>query len=148
MNDQLIMEIPPVAPGIFKLPLGEETLPRLLGGFCSACERHYFPRSKYCPICLGDLAEADLGSTGTVYSFTVVRTRAPLGLPEPYGIGYVDLDGTGLRIFCLLDPNCIDRFEAGLPVRLAVGPLGHDGRGAPRLRPFFTPQHTGEERNE
>ncbi len=148
MNDQLMKEIPPVAPGIFTLPHDEETQPRLLGGFCPTCERRYFPRSKYCPVCLGDLAEADLGSTGIVYSFTVVRTRAPLGLPEPYSIGYVDLDGTGLRIFCLLDPNCIERFQAGLPVRLAVGPIGHDGHGAPCLRPFFTPQQTTEERNQ
>lgn len=148
MNDEPVKEIPPVAPGVFTFPPGEESLPRLLGGFCPTCERHYFPRSKYCPACLGALAEADLGSTGTVYSFTVVRTRAPLGLPQPYGIGYVDLDGTGLRIFCLLDPNCIERLQAGLPVRLAVGPLGHDGRGAPRLRPFFTPRQASEERSK
>ncbi len=148
MNDEPVKEIPPVATGIFTLPAGEGSQPRLLGGFCPRCEKHYFPRSKYCPACLDTVVEADLGSTGTVYSFTVVRTRAPLGLPQPYSIGFVDLDGTGLRIFCLFDPNCIERLQAGLPVRLAVEPLGHDGRGTPRLRPFFTPQHASGERSE
>jgi len=147
MNQESTQAIAPVAPGIFVVPSGEGSQPRLIGGSCPSCEKHYFPRPKYCPSCLGPVEEADLGSTGTVYSFTVVRTRAPLGLPEPYGIGYVDLDGTGLRVFCLFDPACIDDLQAGLQVRLAVGQLGHDGRGTPRMRPFFTPQRAGRERS-
>ena len=85
------------------------------------------------------MEEVDLGSEGTLYSFTVIRTKPPLGLPQPYSVGFVDLKkGKDLRIFCLLDPMAIDRLRIGLPMRLAVAPLGHDGRGSPLLRPYFT----------
>ena len=80
----------------------------------------------------------ELGSRGRIYSFTVVRTKPPLGLPRPYAVGYVDLDGSGLRIFSLLDPAQVERFRIGAPVRLAARPLGEDGHGNPRLRPYFT----------
>ncbi|MBI5014810.1 MAG: OB-fold domain-containing protein [Deltaproteobacteria bacterium] len=137
-------EIPPIAPGLFSLPPGQGE-PNLLGGYCAACDRRFFPRPKYCPVCLEPASEEGLGSRGTLYSYTVVRTRPPLGLPQPYGVGYVDLAGSGLRIFCLLDPDAIERYRIGLPVRLAVDVLGHDGRGAPRLRPYFTPVGQEEE---
>ena len=134
-----VTDIPPVAPGLFTLPPYDQAAPRLLGGFCPHCNRHYFPRPKYCRVCLGSVEESVLGSEGTLYSFTVVRRKPPLGLPEPYGVGYIDLADNDLRIFCLLDPAAVEQLRIGLPMRLAVGPLGHDGKGSPRLRPYFTP---------
>ncbi|MGD2124814.1 MAG: OB-fold domain-containing protein [Desulfobacteraceae bacterium] len=133
-------DIPPMIPGIFTMPPYGQAPPKLLGGFCSGCKQHYFPRPRYCPSCLGPVEQADLGSEGTVHSFTVVRTKPPLGLPQPYSVGYIDLSKTKLRVFCLLDPGAIDQLRVGLLVRLAVGPLGHDGHGSPRLRPYFTPK--------
>ena len=143
MNQETEPDIPPVAPGVFTLPPYDNDPPRLLGGFCEECNRKYFPRPKYCRACLGPVKECDLGSEGTIYSFTVVRLKAPLGLPQPYSAGYIDLAGSGLRIYCLLDPSAIDQLRIGMPVRLAVEPLGDDGKGSPCLRPFFTPL-TGE----
>jgi uncharacterized protein len=141
MSAERTDDIPPVATGIFTLPPYDENPPELLGGFCQDCNAHFFPMSKYCPRCLGSLEEARLGSEGTLYSFTVIRKRAPLGLPEPYGIGYIDLaKEPSLRIFGLLDPVAIDGLRIGTTVKLVVGPLGHDGHGSPRLRPFFTPK--------
>ena len=128
--------MPPVATGVFTLPADGEP-PRLLGGYCPSCDRHFFPKPKYCPACLNKPEDADLGSTGVIYNYTVVRTKPPLGLPRPYSVGYIDLDGVNLRIFCLLDPENIDWLRIGLPVRLAVGPMGHDGQGNPCLRPYF-----------
>lgn len=139
MSSDIQTGMPPVASGIFALPSCDGSPPQLLGGLCPACQRHFFPRPRCCPVCLGPLEEASLGATGTIYSFTVVRTKPPLGLPRPYSIGYVDLDHAGLRIFCLLDANSIDQLQVGLPVELAVGPIGHDARGTPCLRPFFKP---------
>jgi uncharacterized OB-fold protein len=69
----------------------------------------------------------------------VVRIKAPLGLPEPYALGLVDLDESGLRVFGLLDPAAVDRYRIGLPVRLTVAPMGTNVQGTPCLRPFFTP---------
>lgn len=142
-----INEIAPVMPGIFTLPPYEDEAPALLGGFCPACGVNYFPRPTYCRTCLGPVEEIDVGSEGTIYSFTVVRTKAPLGLPLPYGVGYVDLKETGLRIFCLLDPAALDKLRIGLPVRLLVNSLGHDIKGSPCLRPYFTPMSAKSHRD-
>lgn len=139
MKSETMADIPPVAQGIFTLPPYDKAPPKLLGGFCKACNRHYFPRPRWCRVCLGPVEEASVGSEGTIYSFAVIRKKAPFGLPEPYGVGYIDLTESGLRVFCPLDPKAIDKLRVGLPVRLAVGPLGHDGCGSPCLRPYFTP---------
>ncbi|MCX6584165.1 MAG: OB-fold domain-containing protein [Candidatus Aminicenantes bacterium] len=139
--------IPPVMPGIFTLPPYDDGPPALLGGFCPACSAYYFPRPKYCRTCLGPVEEARVGSEGTVYSFTVVRKKAPLGLPLPYSVGYVDLKETGLRIFCLLDPAALEKLCIGLPVRLAVNTMGRDINGSPCLRPYFTPASAKGERH-
>lgn len=126
-----------VMPGILDIP-ADGGQPRLLGGSCPSCGVRYFPRPSRCRRCLGPVEESPVGAEGIVYSFTVIRTRAPLGLPEPYAIGYVDLKESGLRVFCLLDPQAVEKFRIGVPVRLAVGALGHGARGAPCLRPYFT----------
>lgn len=139
VNTEKVIEIPPVMPGIFTLPPYDDEPPALLGGFCPACNVYYFPRPKYCRTCLGLVEETRVGDEGTIYSFTVVRKKAPLGLPLPYGVGFVDLKKTGLRIFCLLDSAVLDKLHIGLPVRLAVNTLGYDINGFPCLRPYFTP---------
>jgi len=139
MSDEKI-DIPPVATGLFTLPPYDQSPPRLLGGFCSRCNKYYFPRPRYCRVCLEQTEETVLGSEGVIYSYTIIRTKAPLGLPNPYSVGYIDLARSSLRIFCLLDPAAIERLQVGLPVRLVVEPLGDDGHGSPRLRPYFTPR--------
>jgi uncharacterized OB-fold protein len=95
-----------------------------------------------CPECLKDIDECEIGSGGVIYSFTVVRTKPPLGLPEPYGVAYVDLDESALRVFGLLDPQALDQFTIGKRVRLEVGKIGLNLQGEPCLRPYFTPDTT------
>lgn len=128
-------ELPPFAPGVFRVD-GSGSV--LLGSRCSSCRRQFFPACELCPDCLGATGAAELGSRGRIYSHTVVRTKPPLGLPAPYAVGYVDLCDGELRIFALLDPAQVGQFRIGLPVRLAVAPLGTDQHGQPCLRPFFT----------
>ena len=141
---EIMPDIPPVVPGIFTLPpYSNDESPKLLGGFCPICNRHYFPKPRYCRVCLGPVQETSLGSGGTIYSFTVVRRKPPLGLPEPYSVGYVDLEGSGLRVFSLLDPGAITQLRIGLKVHLAVKSLGHDIHGRSCLRPYFTPMTVG-----
>jgi uncharacterized protein len=143
MTNHKTEPIPPMLPDIFTLPPYGEKPPMLLGGYCVHCERVFFPKPGYCPRCLEVPETREVGNRGHIHSFTVVRTKAPLGLPQPYAVGYVDLGedmfGAGLRIFCLFDPESTDRLRIGAKVRLQAAPLGHDGRGAPRLRPFFKP---------
>lgn len=135
-------DIPPVMPGIFTMPPYDNEPPALLGAFCPVCRAYYFPRPRYCRTCLGPLQEAGVGTEGIIYSFTIVRKKAPFGLPMPYGAGFVDLKESGLRIYSLLDPTALDKLRIGLPVRLVVNALGHDGKGSPCLRPYFTPMST------
>ena len=130
------MTAKPIREGI--LDLGPP--PRLLGGYCPDCHRKHFPKPMVCPFCLGGIDDIQLSATGKLYSFAVVRTKAPYGLPQPYPVGYVDLDGDGLRIFSLLDPERIDRLTIGQRVALCVAPIGVDNSGQSCLRYYFTPQ--------
>ena len=135
-----VNDIPPIAPGIFTLPPYDKAPPTLLGGYCPDCDRRYFPCPKYCPGCLGPIKETAVGSTGTIYSYTIIRIKPPFGFPSPYSVVYVDLAESGLRVFCLFDPEAIDQLRIGIEVELAVRPLGHNDQGEPRLRPYFTPR--------
>jgi len=137
-SDAGLAALPLVQEGIFTLPDATGAPPSLLGGHCAVCDRYSFPRETHCTRCLGQVDEATLGGRGTVYSLTVVCTKPPLGLPQPYSVGFIDLEACGLRVFCLLDPECIGDIWIGSPVRLAVRPLGHDDKGQPCLRPCFT----------
>lgn len=140
MNSEATNRILPFAPDIFTLPPYEKNPPVLLGGFCPDCNDYFFPAPRYCPKCLGEVQKKSIGSKGRIYSFTVVRTPPPFGLPSPYSVGYVTLSETGLRVFGLLDTEDIDRLEIDAPVVLSVKSLGHDGKGSPRLRPCFALQ--------
>ncbi len=113
--------------------------PRLQGGSCPACGRQFFPRPLVCPICLGATSPTYLASEGTLHSFAIVRTRPPFGLPEPYAVGYVDLDDCGLRIISLLDPDKTGELAIDQRVALKVGPLGVNRSGEPCMRYFFSP---------
>jgi uncharacterized protein len=131
-------EIPPVNPGTFTIPEDGRGAPELVGGYCASCRVSLYPRPRYCPGCLKEPAEKAVGGRGTIHSLTIIRTRPPLGLPQPYGVGYIDMAETGLRVFALLDPEQLQEMNIGDRVCLCVRKLGHNGRGEPRLRPVFT----------
>lgn len=137
-------QLKPVLPDLFSLGRGDENTPALLGGFCPDCNRHFFPRPKYCPNCLNEVDQVPLKSDGAIYSYTFVRIKPPLGLPSPYSVVYVDLSEINLRVFGLFDPEAADDLRIGLEVELAVGPLGVDSSGQSCLRPYFTPRKNGE----
>lgn len=144
-NLDSLAELPPVLPGIMAPGHDGSHDPSLLGGYCPDCGQQFFPRPRYCPLCLGPAEPAALSTRGAIYSYTVVRIKAPWGLPQPYPVGYVDLDESGLRVFSLLDHEAIDQLKVGLLVRLAVARLGHDINQEPCLRPYFSPiQAEGE----
>ena len=118
----------------------DEETHRLVGGRCPTCSKDYFPTPPVCPSCLGSLEKLILADDGTLYSYTVVRIRPPLGLPQPYAVGYVDIPANNLRIFSLLDPGRIDQLTIGAPVSLKVSCIGTNTKGVPCLRYFFTPR--------
>jgi len=130
----------PILKGIFTLPPYDKEGPRLIGALCARCTRKFFPPPFVCPYCLRVLEEVYLSTQGTLHSFTVVRVKAPFGLPLPYALGYVDLKDDGLRVLALIDPKRIDELEIGMDLQLCVEELGNDGTGNPSLRYMFSPK--------
>jgi uncharacterized OB-fold protein len=133
------VELPIFAEGIVGFGPPPAASPYLVGGHCSSCDRWYFPRVDRCRHCHVTLEPGSLGSRGTVYSYTIVRTKPPLGLPQPYAVAYVDLADRPLRIFMLTDPVKTDDIAIGQAVELAVTPLGVNRHGEPCRRPYFKP---------
>ncbi len=104
---------------------------RLMVGRCAACGRaHYYPRS-ICPFCFteGAALEAAAG-TGVIYTLSITYR----GAPEPYAIGYVQLE-EGPRILTNLVGAPLDRFRIGDRVRVVFVPTEV---GAPPV-PMFEP---------
>ena len=135
-----MMNLPPFADGIFSpTDMGTE----LVGSRCPMCDRHFFPRISHCPDDAEPTVEVGLGSEATLYSYTVVRTKPPFGLPTPYAVGYVDLAASGLRVFMLLDPAHAEDFRIGMKLRLGQGEVGVNLDGAPCRRPYFSPEAAG-----
>jgi uncharacterized protein len=129
-------DISPVMEGIFEV--GPPA--RLIGAKCPKCNKQFFPAPMVCPSCLGPVNPFRLPTEGKIYSFTVVRTRPPFGLPQPYAVAYIDLAGGGLRIIGLLDPKATETLYIDQAVTLKVGAIGLDRTGQPCLRYFFTPK--------
>lgn len=103
----------------------------LVGGRCTNCGRHQFPRSPACPYCgADDVAEALLSQEGTLWAWTAV-TAAPPGYrgEVPYGFGVVELP-EGLRVLTRLtesDPSKL-RFGQGVRMELVLLHRDDDGR--------------------
>lgn len=129
-----VAELPPVAEHIFA-PSKDGF--ELVGAYCEDCDKYFFPTREHCSSCHGSTVQTGLGSHGVVYSFTIVRTKPPFGLPQPYGVAYIDLCGCPLRVFGLLDPQQLEKIHIGTQVCLFVGPMGVNNAKQPCLRPFF-----------
>lgn len=131
------LQLPHILPDLFQPLSDHPDRFGLVGGYCEKCDEHSFPKPSLCPGCYGELQRRVFGEHGHVYSFTVVRTKAPFGLPEPYAVGYVDLVDVPLRVFALIDPGAIRSMTVGASVTLKVMPLGVDNHGTACLRPVF-----------
>lgn len=108
------------------------TEPRLIGGRCTNCGRHQFPRGPMCPYCGGDdVAEAQLSPAGTLWAWTAV-TAAPPGYrgEVPYGFGVVELP-EGIRVLTRLTEPDPAALTFGQDVRLQLVPLHDDDEGQP-----------------
>jgi len=110
------------------------TEPRLIGGRCTHCGRHQFPRGPMCPYCgSDDVAEAHLSPTGTLWAWTAV-TAAPPGYrgEVPYGFGVVELP-EGLRVLTRLIESDPAALTFGQDVQMQLVPLHDDDEGRPVL---------------
>jgi hypothetical protein len=89
---------------------------KFLGTRCPSCGIVYHVPRRNCPDCFAECSEwVELGSTGTLGAFTVVRRHHPLlcPLPLPFGYGIIVLEGADTGFLHLLY-----EFEEG---ELAIG---------------------------
>ncbi|MGI6412868.1 MAG: Zn-ribbon domain-containing OB-fold protein [Syntrophomonadaceae bacterium] len=86
----------PIKEGIFEYT-GKGNEIQLVGSECPTCGEKFFPQRNICPKCsTRGLNRVFLSRTGTIKTFTVVRTPNPLWKGElPYIIVVVLLDGGG-----------------------------------------------------
>lgn len=99
----------PVAEGLFSV-----TPPALIGGRCVHCGALAFPRRELCPECQrGGVEAVPLSTTGTVYTFTIVRMAPPGYLGEaPYAYGVVELP-QGIRVTSTLLADELEQIAIG-----------------------------------
>jgi len=103
---------------------------RLLGGRCSACGSHHFPRLTTCPYCSSaEIVEVELSGEGTLWAWTAVTAPPPGYRGEvPFGFGVVELPEQ-LRVITRLTEADPSRLQAGQVVRSSVVPLHVDDDG-------------------
>lgn len=133
-------ELKPVMEGIFEVG----PPPRLCGSLCPECNEKFFPKPPVCPHCLGEVQDIDLSTKGKIYTYAALQMGAMYKLPVPCAVGWVDLEGDGLRIFSLFDPEKVSELDFGKEVTLQVGAIGVDNNDQPCLRYYFTPENGGD----
>ena len=93
----------------------------LIGFRCRECGVSVFGPATFCQACTSfDLAPADLGRTGTLYSYTIVRIP-PAGWPGPvpYILGQVELPA-GPQVLAEVIDCEHSELSIGMPVDLAI----------------------------
>lgn len=102
---------------------------KLLVGLCKDTGKHFFYPRSCSPFTLSPNVEwVEARGTGTIYSFTVMRTK------EPYCVAYVELD-EGPRVFTNIVDTDLDALSIGQKVRVVFKPT--TGEGPPAT--MFTP---------
>ncbi|MEZ5217156.1 MAG: OB-fold domain-containing protein [Ilumatobacteraceae bacterium] len=97
--------------------------PALVGGVCTVCGTHTFPKLRRCAKCGNDCDDAVLPTSGTLWTYTVQRLqpKPPYESPdpfEPFGVGYVDLGV--VRVETPLVGRDVDAWTIGDEVELVA----------------------------
>lgn len=103
--------------------------PRLLGMRCKDCDNYVFPYQQGCSRCTGNNVEqVQLGTKGKLWAWTVqgFPPKAPPYLGdadpakfEPYGVGYVEIDGQ-LKVEARLTEADPEKLKVGMPMELTT----------------------------
>ncbi len=93
---------------------------KIMGIKCHTCGKVFVPPRQTCERCLEDIRDqwVELGDTGTLENFTVVR-YADRHLPRrpPFVLGLIRLDGADTPLLHLVAGVVVDRVAEGLRVR-------------------------------
>ena len=131
-------ETVPVREGLFTSAPGGAV--HLVGGRCTSCGEHHFPRLTTCPSCSSGVCEEILLSDrGSLWVWTAVTAPPPGYRGEvPFGFGVVELP-EGLRVITRLTEALPSRLVFGQSMRLDVVPLHVDDDGRTVVTYAFTP---------
>jgi len=136
----------PIAEGLFEWPSDS---PRLIGGQCGRCGVVTFPSGHRCPSC--GSKEVDtifLPTRGTLWTFTTqdfalkepyrgAKTEESF---EPFGLGYIDLDGK-VKVEARLTERSPEKLTIGMNMDLVLIPIYTDSDGTEVLTYAFEPAH-------
>jgi len=108
---------------------------RLLVGYCTDCDEHFFYPRRHCPLCAGtDVEYVEAAGTGTVHAMTVVRQAGgAYAEATPYVLAYVELD-EGPRMLTNVVGTDPDAVAVGDRVAVTFDELPGD-LALPRFRP-------------
>jgi uncharacterized protein len=118
----------PVAEGLFTWPAID---PQLIGSRCTGCEIVTFPAQSSCPRCSStDMAEHLLPRRGRLWAWTTQEFVPPSppyagatgGQFEPFGIGYIDLEGE-IKVESRLTESRADHLQTGMEMELTIVPF-------------------------
>lgn len=103
----------------------------LLGSRCLQCGHHVFGNAPACQACSStNIQEVSLGTLGTLFSYTIVRTPPPGWQGDvPYALGQVELP-QGPHVISQIVDCPFDLLETGMQLELAIADVGKtDGAG-------------------
>lgn len=126
-----VADLKPVADGLIA---GTADEPRLIGSRCRDCGTVTFPRQGSCQQCMSeDVEEHLLARRGLLWTWTVQcfppKTPPYAGSAddfEPYGVGYVELDGE-VRVEGILTESDPQRLAIGMEMELTLIPAPGPG---------------------
>jgi uncharacterized protein len=130
--------------GALRIPLVDYLVidngePYLVANQCDRCGAQFFDRRNACAKCSGlTFHRVPIGRTGHVKTFTIVHAAAP-GVAVPFTAAVVDCEGTSVRTNIVNIEADEDHIRVGMPVRLAVFPLGADASGREAVGFGFEP---------
>ena len=86
---------------------------RIMGTRCAKCKRLLVPARAYCDVCMSATDEwVEVGTEGTLETFTIITTAFP-GLPKPpIVMAYVSLDGADTALINLVHGVDLSDIEA------------------------------------
>lgn len=93
---------------------------KITGVRCDRCEKVFVPPRSTCERCLTRIADnvVELGSTGTVTGFTVIRYAEPhQPLPPPYILALIRLDGADTPLAHVVKGIAPSQMRVGLTVK-------------------------------
>jgi len=92
---------------------------RILGRRCAQCTRVLVPPRKFCLHCFTPTSEwVEVGPTGTLVNFTVVRKPEPHHPRKaPFAYGVIHLDGADTNLVHFLGEVDLDNIRQGMRLR-------------------------------